>query len=309
MAAAIITRDMLLTELNLAKGHLERLESMLKLLNLPVGDGPIAVAAPVAAVAALVAEPAAEPEKKRGRPKGAPQSDGSKAWQAWVEYVVIKYADQYAAFMEKRKTETGEKRGNTKAMFAKHYTAEHKEEHDAFISEKKDQLSQTSKAGSVSGSDDESESEPVAAVAAAPVAAPVAVAAAPVVAPVAEALAAAPVAAPVKAKVKIVKKVPQAPATEPVAVPDPVPIAAPAAAPKPVKVKIVKAKQPAAAPAPAPAPTSDIVFTRFTHNGIQYLKDNQNYLYERDDTGAMGNFVGRFNAETNAIDNCQDPHA
>ena len=107
MASPVITRDMLLAELYGAKSHLERLESMLKLLNLPSGEAvPVAPAAVVTAV---------ETDKKRGRPKGAPQSDGNKAWQAWVEYAVDKYAPLYTAFVEKRKAEGGEKRGNTKA--------------------------------------------------------------------------------------------------------------------------------------------------------------------------------------------------
>jgi hypothetical protein len=303
---------MLLAELNSAKSHLERLESMLKLLNLPSGE----LAPPAAAPAPSVAETV---EKKRGRPKGAAQSDGNKAWQSWVEYVVRKYADLYTVFLEKRKAEGGEKRGNTKAMFATQYKDDNKEEYDAFISEKKEQLSQASKDASENGSVVDETAVVAAEAAAAPVSEPES---APESAPepmkVTVNLAELVDSSQAKKKVKIVKKA-VAPVHEPVETP------APESAPVPaepassqsktkVKVKVVrKVAAPAAAPAAPPTKqsldSSDLVFIPFTHNGIQYLKDNHNYIYERDDAGAMGNFVGKFNSATNSIEACSDPYA
>jgi hypothetical protein len=55
--------------------------------------------------------------------------------------------------------------------------------------------------------------------------------------------------------------------------------------------------------------TGNLEFSSFTHNGITYFKDGSNYLYEMDDTGALGNFMGRFNTETNKVEDCADPHA
>lgn len=321
MATPIITREMLLAELNSAKSHLERLESMLKLLNLPSGE---LVAVPAPVPVPVVPETV---EKKRGRPKGAAQSDGNKAWQSWVEYVVRKYADLYTVFLEKRKAEGGEKRGNTKAMFATQYKDENKEEYDAFISEKKEQLSQTSKDASENGSVVDETAVVAAEAAAAPVSAPESAAeSAPESAPepmkVTVNLAELVDSSQAKKKVKIVKKV-VAPVPEPVETPAPAP--APESAPVPaepassqsktkVKVKVVrKVAAPAAAPAAPPTKqsldSSDLMFSLFTHNGNQYLKDNHNYIYERDDVGAMGNFVGKFNSSTNSIEACSDPYA
>jgi hypothetical protein len=71
-------------------------------------------------------------------------------------------------------------------------------------------------------------------------------------------------------------------------------------------VKVTK-KVPAAAP-PSESASTSLEFTPFTHNSITYFKDGSNYLYEMDDTGALGNFMGRFNAVTNEVEDCADPH-